>query len=433
MTSEPPFDAIVVGAGPAGTSAALVLRAAGRRVALVERERFPRFHIGESLLPYGSTLFDGLGIGEAVRAAGFTAKWGVTFVAGEDAAEQRYDFARFGGAWHVPRAEFDDLLLRAAVARGAVRIDGNAKDVAFAPDGVRVTLADGRQLRGHGVVDASGRAGLIARKLGLRELDPRLRKAAVYAHYRGVPQPEGRAAGDLRVVSLPDLSWAWLIPLPHGITSVGIVLDVADFERLRDEGPQRLLDALVAAAPVLKAMLADAEPVGPARVESGFCYRAKAYAGDGFVLAGDAGAFIDPVFSSGVQFAMLGGVEAGHCIDAVFRDPAAAARTRRRFAARQMRRYDFVMRFARAFYRPGLRDLFFAPTQRCGLVAALSSVLAGRWQPTPTIRARLLGLFALAKLQERRGFVPRRHRRATLDSARRAGDPRSPTLLIRSP
>jgi flavin-dependent dehydrogenase len=409
-----PLDAIVVGGGPAGSSAAAALRRAGSSVTLLESDRFPRFHIGESLLQQANVVFDRIGFQPVIHRSGFVPKFGACFV--DERGEQRftYDFGELLGnprqhTWQVPRAEFDAMLLDHAQRLGAEVRQARAKSARFDADGVEVELEqDGAssRLRARYLVDASGRAGFLARQFGLRQPDPELQKVAAYAHYRGIARPgEGRRAGDIQIVSCADMNWFWFIPLPDGVTSVGIV---ADFDRWQRDGkpaPEALLAQALARYPVTAAWTGAAERIGPVRFESTFSYATKAYAGARWILAGDAAAFLDPVFSSGVMFAMYGGVDAAEAI----RRARGGALAVRALDRRLRRRYEFVRRFVAGFYDPWFRDFYFAPTRRLGLVRAVTGVLAGIWEPSLLDRLRLRLFLRFTRLQRRRAIVPRLH------------------------
>ena len=243
------FDVAVVGGGPGGSSAATALARAGRRVLLLEREQFPRFHIGESQLPWSNEVFQALGVRETIAAAGFVRKWGASFWTIDGAAEQYADFASAvetpsPQTFQVPRARFDDLLLRHSEKCGvAVREQHRVLDATFDATGVALRYLDPESaehtVRVGAVVDASGRAGFLAKKLGRHAFDPLLRNIAVHAQYEDVPRLSGRRAGDIRMFTRADMGWLWLIPLSDTLMSVGAVIPQAVHRRNRRPRPRR--------------------------------------------------------------------------------------------------------------------------------------------------------------------------------------------------
>ena len=432
------FDVAIIGGGPGGAAAAIALADRGRRVAVFERELFPRFHIGESLLPASNPIFERLGIARQVASAGFVEKLGASFVTEDGALECAIDFTacrslRSPQTYQVPRARFDALLLDRARQVGAEVFTGHrVAEIELGNAGVRLSVAD-RSSQGSRsaveaatVIDASGQAGFLAKRLGLRQIDPELRNVAVYAHYRGIPRPAGPQRGNIRVVSRFDLGWVWLIPLPDGVTSVGVVRSREAHRASRSQDPADQLEELLAATPVLAGTLAQAERIGPAHVAADFSYAPSAYAGDRWLLAGDAGSFLDPVFSTGVLLALESGIEAADEVDRALARDDLSAPSFRRYDRRQRRRYRHFRRFVRQFYDPCFRDLFFQPTSRFGILDAVVGALAGDWRPGLRHRLALSIFFGLAALQRRVTLVPRSHS-GLLAPWRSKGEPPCPT------
>jgi 2-polyprenyl-6-methoxyphenol hydroxylase-like FAD-dependent oxidoreductase len=232
---------------------------------------------------------------------------------------------------------------------------------------------------------------------------------AVFAHYSGVPRAAGRRAGDIRIIARPDLGWFWFIPIAAALTSVGVVLPRAAFDALPRMSPQALLEHVVAEAPAASTLMRHARQEWPVRVERDFSFGARAYAGDRWLLVGDAGSFLDPVFSTGVAIALESGVEAG-C--ALGRALATGDLSRHAFAAfdrRQRRRYRVFRRFVLAFYTRGFRDLFFTEIPPRPLLRAVVTSLAGYWHPSLRTRTWQALFFLLTRVQERIALAPRIH------------------------
>ena len=333
MTHAERFDVIVVGGGPAGSVAAGFLAQAGLRVVLFERERFPRYHIGESLLSASMPILEALGAMPAIEAAGFVRKPGGTFVWGARAEPWSFYFRDDPGgrphAFHVVRAEFDHLLLRHAAGLGVdVREAHRVETVDYDGTLNRVVAHDE-----HGatvvatapwVVDASGQQAMLGRRDQLRRFDPFFKNLAVFSYYEGAERLDGAVEGNILSAAFAD-GWFWFIPLHDGTTSVGAVVDAARFAGEAGRDPTPLHERLVAACPPVAARLAAARRVAPVRVIRDYSYCSTRFHGPGYLLAGDAACFIDPVFSTGVHLACLAGYLAARAIEGVLGSPARPA------------------------------------------------------------------------------------------------------------
>ncbi|GAB4336871.1 MAG: hypothetical protein Kow0010_24850 [Dehalococcoidia bacterium] len=352
-------DIAVIGGGPGGSTVATLLARAGWKVVLFEKERFPREHVGESLLPASLPVLEDLGVLPAVEAAGFLQKWGATMVWGTSREPWSWYFKetnqRFPHAYQVWRPTFDHLLLQNAVANGVdVREGHRALDVLFEGGracGVRVANDGEDAVQGAAfVVDASGQAGLLGRALQLREPDADFRNLAVYGYFDGaqrLPEPD---QGNIFIESYPD-GWAWGIPLHTGWMSVGVVVDSAAGQKgIRAKGVRAFYDAQLAMAPRLGAMLGGATFVDGPHVIRDWSYVSERVAGPGWVLVGDAACFVDPLFSSGVHLALTSGVLAAAHVTTALRRPEMEEATGTVYQQLYYRQYHHFRELARLFY-----------------------------------------------------------------------------------
>jgi FADH2-dependent halogenase len=403
------FDVAVVGGGPGGSSAATALARRGKRVLLLERERFPRFHIGESQLPWSNEVFRALGVDQAIADAGFVKKWGASFRPPGSTTEQYADFEAAvetptPQTFQVLRERFDEVLLRHSERCGVdVREGHRLLDATFEADAVALRFADQggieQTARVGVVVDASGRAGLLAKRFGRHEYDPLLRNIAVHAQYEGIPRAEGRRAGDIRMFTRHDMGWLWLIPLSDTVMSVGAVIPKAVHQREAKQTADESLAHYLTCTPPAGALLEGARQISPARIDVDYSYLATRMAGDRWVAVGDAAAFLDPIFSTGVFLAMQGGLDAAEAIEAGLRTGDLSARAFTRYEDIVRRRYHHFRRFAIGFYDPAFRDVWFTPKKGFGIYGAIVSVLAGNWRPSPLTRAKIGLFFALVALR----------------------------------
>jgi flavin-dependent dehydrogenase len=360
------------------------LARAGLNVVCFERERFPRFHVGESLLPAGMPLFDRLGVRERLEAAGFQRKNGAVFLQEADGQQVTLNFRR-GPRWedhayNVPRAAFDRILLDHAVKEGATVREGvEVRALDLHDQGVRLSVQAGdgapENVEARFLVDASGRDALVAARLGRRVPLPDLGKAALFAHYRGARRFPGRMEGHLRAFLL-ERGWFWWIPFADDLTSVGVVLHQRAF-RARRGSLEELFEEAVAASPSVSGGLAGATRVTAVHPVANFSYRTEPAVGDRFVAIGDAVLFIDPVFSTGVFVAMQSAELVSEVIAQAFRDGEFRVA---RFDAYQRRvgaGTALFVEFIERYYDPAFLDVFFASRPPPALKDALTTVFAG--------------------------------------------------------
>lgn len=326
MNNGNPYDVIVIGGGPAGSTAASVLAAKGRRVVLLEREKFPRYHIGESLLPYGYFTLERLGLVEKMKASHFTKKFSVQFVSSRAKLSVPFYFFEqlkheASMTWQVLRSEFDELLLNNARDKGAEVIEEmNAKELIHsngAVSGVRCLDRTGapREFHAPMTIDATGRDAFAITRNGWKQRDPYLNKIAVWTYYKGALRDPGVDEGATTIAYVPDKGWFWYIPLAGDIVSVGVVAE-KDYLYNGTRDLKEIFHREVKNNAWLEQHLAVGEQFGPYRVTGEYSYRSRHCAADGLVLAGDAFAFLDPVFSSGVFIALRSGELAAEAVDA---------------------------------------------------------------------------------------------------------------------
>ncbi|MCW5892386.1 MAG: tryptophan 7-halogenase [bacterium] len=309
-------DVVVVGGGPAGSVAATLLAKAGRRVVVLERERFPRYHIGESLLSATLPILDAIDATPLVERHGFLRKPGGTFQWGRAAEPWSFWFKEDPGgrpyAFQVIRSQFDEILLRNAAAHGAEVHEEHAVariDVSGPTPVVHGETPGGGTFRCEPrlVIDASGQRALLGRAQGLRRFDDFFKNLAIFGYWRGAERLPGELANHILSAAFAD-GWFWYIPLHDGTMSVGGVVDVRRWQEVAESDPEQTYRGLVARAPAIAQRLARAELVSEIRIIRDYSYDSTRFWGPGWMLAGDAACFIDPVFSTGVHLASLAGL-----------------------------------------------------------------------------------------------------------------------------
>jgi len=357
MTTSP--DVIVIGGGPGGSACATLLADQGWRVVLLERARFPRPHVGESLLPASIPVLEQLGVMPQIEAAGFVVKRGATLGWGQDPDPWSWYFAddpeQRATSFQVVRSEFDQILLRNAAEHGVgVREGHQVLDVRFGQGcaiGVRA-LHNGveREIGARFIVDASGQAAILSRQLRLQQWDSHFRNLAVYGYYRGARHLDPPNDGNIFIESY-EHGWFWQIPLPTRLTSVGAVVDREMGQAgLRELGAKGFLERQVRLAPHMRELLSAAELIGETQVERDWSYTSSKFAGDGYVLVGDAACFVDPLFSSGVHLALGSASLAARYVQSALTEPRSRAQAAQAYETLYRKQYDYFHLTAQLFY-----------------------------------------------------------------------------------
>jgi flavin-dependent dehydrogenase len=391
-------DIAVIGGGPGGSTAATLLARQGYKVIALEKAHHPRFHIGESLLPMNLPVFQRLGVLDKVRALGVY-KAGADFEADNDRGYNTYAFARAIGnspphAYQVWRQDFDKMLYDHARECGADAREGHEvlaiDQVAPRESRLSVRCEDGReyQIQARYVVDASGRDTFLAAKKKIRRKNHEHQSAAIFGHFTGALPRPGEDAGNISIYRF-DYGWMWMIPLPDGVMSVGAVCRPEYLKQRKGRTVEFLAETL-RQNPALWARLETATLIGnEVRVTGNYSYDSARMGGPGWVLVGDAFAFLDPVFSSGVYLAMSGAEQAAQAVDEALRNPEREAALLRKLEKRQragMARFAF---FIYRFNGPIMSQMFRESRNTWQLEQGVISMLAGDLFDTPKVWWRL--------------------------------------------
>jgi len=413
MESDSAYDVAIIGGGPAGSTAATILARHGRKVVVLEREKFPRFHIGESLLPYSMNAFERLGVQEKLKPICME-KIGGEVASACGTRKVRFYF-RTGfklqqtKSYQVKRADFDKLLLDHASESGAeVREQTSVEKIDVTPDSVTLAVKSAcgsSEVKARYLIDCSGRNSVVGTHFKLRQSYQTLQKFSVFAHFEDVPLRDREELNLTRLIRGGDF-WFWMIAVTETRISVGVVTDTAVFRKL-NKTPEEALDHFIRKAPEMRERMLGARRVSQVYSISDYSYRNSRFTGDRWMLAGDAAGFIDPIFSTGVFLAILSGEQCADALHEIIDNPRRKPAIFRNYEKRLNRVMNKYLRFVEAWYRPEFIEIFTNPVEHLNLVGAVNAALAGNIGNSFALRWRMEVFYFVLFLQRHMALVPR--------------------------
>lgn len=375
-------DVLVIGAGPAGCIAASLLNKQGYKVKMVEKEKFPRFVIGESLLPRVMDHLDEAGLLDAVKAAGFQEKFGAKFVRGNEVCD--FNFAEqfsngWKWTWQVPRGQFDQILSNTVKSMGVdLEFETGVTDIKFNGTNSVTTVIDSKgnkkDIAAKFIVDASGYGRVIPRMFNLDEPSNLGVRKTHFSHFKDLKRPQGIDGNRITIVVHQQRTWIWIIPFSNGITSVGYVSDPSFYNGMPQDPTERMKH-LIDIDPNLKERFNDAEIIFEPKSIEGYSISTKQLYGEGYVLVGNATEFLDPVFSSGVTFAMESGAKAGKLVGRFLKGDN--INWQKDYTEYMMQGINTFRTYVSTWYTGELHDIFFSNNQDPEIKKQICSVLAG--------------------------------------------------------
>jgi flavin-dependent dehydrogenase len=414
MRCSSEYDVAIIGGGPAGAAAGTQLAKAGLKPVILEKEKFPRFCIGESLLPFGNILLKQLGVWNQMEEAGFLRKYGAEFCTGDKTRLRRFWFGQTLGAsceysYQVERSKFDHLLLKNARSHGCqVHEETRVKSIENLDSPEMKLLCETPQgalsINARWIIDASGRNAFTGKKLGMRRNSTqKKRRVAIYGHFQGVFRNAGKAEGHITIARISD-AWFWLIPLADNKTSIGLVVPSERVFKTNDRTLDDIFHEAVEATPEVKDRMKGASPLGPLRATGDYSWKFSSFASSRVVLAGDAAGFIDPIFSSGVMLALKSSMRAAELIIRAEKSKRRLNRFERFYYTRQvmgwMRNYS---RLIVPFYEKAGFEVFMNPAAFLQIPSSIARLVGGQTEQglVDYIRIELFG--TICRLQR---FLP---------------------------
>ncbi len=408
------YDAIIIGGGPGGSTAGCALAQAGKKVLILERERFPRFHIGESLIPYGNDVLREIGVWDKMMQAGFMEKLGAEFVLGNSKACTNILFGRYlksgyAQTFQVERAKFDHLLLDHAASLGCeVWQEAKVKSATVTDDGATVTCEkDGRthEISARWILDASGRDAFLGRQMKLPKTDLGLpKKFATFAHFHGVKRNDPPHQGHITIVRL-DFGWFWIIPLDAEKTSIGLVQTLDHFKST-GRTPAECFEHVVATSTELQRRMTGVERVSDYHFAGDYTYRHLQNAGPRWLLIGDAAGFIDPIFSSGVMLAIRSGhAAAKEIVAADAAGTVLSPRARKRYTKHVGEMCEVFLNMIKMFYNNSSFEVFMDPDPPISMAQAVNNLVAGNTHMGWKLRLQVWLFYTICTLHRRSPIV----------------------------
>lgn len=399
-------DVLIIGAGPAGCIAAAIINKQGFKVKMVEKEQFPRFVIGESLLPRVMDHLEEAGLMDAVKKAGFQEKFGAKFVRGNEICDFNFSdqFSKgYTWTWQVPRAQFDQILATGVAKKGIpVEFEMGVTAIQFNEDNSSITTVEDvngnkKQIHARYIIDCSGYGRVIPNMLGLNKVSSFDPRKTHFTHFKDPKRPEGVEGNRITVIVHQQEVWVWIIPFSNGNTSVGFVGNPEFFKDFPEEAEARMR-AIVQESSILSERFKDQEMVLPPRTIEGYAITSTKFFGDGYVTAGNATEFLDPVFSSGVTFAMESGSTAAKLVSRKLKGEEVDFQ--KEYVDYMMQGINTFRTYVKSWYNGDLHQIFFTKDPDPGIKKQICSVLAGYvWDlENPFVKKHERAVSTLAKI-----------------------------------